>query len=198
MVPFHISSGEEAKIYLRIRHYRDRFFEPVCAILAKKRCSPDLLSYLGIFCALLFALFFAFNIWVAFLFLLLNQVFDSLDGSLARFTNKTSTLGSLTDTTADHLSFLIVFMTLLYFRFLDAFWGAFYLTNYVVMIFLLVILNFKQVKFFPVIKSKYIIYLLFLIMLIGGANFFDPVLVFFSIYMLIVNSFLFHKLRCSI
>ncbi len=191
-------SGSEARAYLRIRHYRDSFFSPACAFLAKHNVSAEALSYFGIFCAMGFAVAFAFNLWLALFFLILNLLLDGLDGALARFYSKPSARGAFTDITVDYVSFFIIFLTLLYFKFLDPFWGSLYLINYIVLIFLSIILNYLEVKVFPVLKSKSFIYFLFLLFVLSGLNWFDPVLVFFSVYMLVANSFLFYKLRCLI
>ncbi len=197
-VIFSIFAEEEDKANARWRNFRDSFFQPVCEFLNKYSISPAFLSYMGLAMVLPFIYFFGFNPWLAFIFLVLNGLFDGLDGPLARFQKRASVKGALIDIMSDYLSFFVVFMTFQYFGLLSPFWSSIYLVNYAAMLALIIFCRGLRVKFFPVIRSKYYLYLIFLVWLITGQNYFDPLLVFFSIYMVVTNFFLFDRIKCSL
>jgi phosphatidylglycerophosphate synthase len=194
---FGIFSEEEEKKYERLRNIRDRVYEPVCAMLARISLPPDFLSYAGFLMVVPFILFFPVNPWFSFLALLFNVFFDSLDGSYARYLKKETFRGAMTDLACDYGSFLIFFLTILYYGQMSFFWAWLYLINYAAMFGLLIYCNSRKISFFTVIKSKYYFYGIFLLMLISGRNFFDLFLVFFSVYMIVTNLLLAYKIKCS-
>ncbi len=195
---FGIFSEEEEEKYIKWRNLRDRFFHPLCVHLAKLRIPPAFLSYAGLLTVVPFIIFFPINPWFSFFAILANVFFDSIDGPYARYTKKDSSNGALTDMICDYGSFIVFFMTIFFYGLMNRFWAGFYIVNYAVMISLVIFCHKKKINFFPVIRSKYYFYGIFLILLISGRNIFDPFLVFFSVYMLISNILLADKLRCSI
>ncbi len=192
------SNEKEEKVYLAIRHWRDKLLQPFCAVLAKRNVSPDTVSYCSLVMLLFFVYFFSFNPWISFLFLLANLFCDMLDGALARYTHRESLKGDLLDHAIDNVSFYFVMLTFIAFGMVNSFLGAVYLLNHLINVFLMVILNFMKVKYFFIIRSKNVFYLAFLIWLLSGMYLFDPLLVFFAIYLFISNLFLFQKLRWTL
>jgi phosphatidylglycerophosphate synthase len=195
---FSIFSEEEEAGYLKFRDWRDRLFAPVTFFLARHGVSAIHLSITGLLMVLPFVFFFKSNPWMAFIFLLLNVFFDSLDGPLARRKGLPESGGSVIDFACDHLGFFVIFMTFFFYQLLSPFWGAIYLVNYSLMLSMVIFCRALKIRFFPVIRSKYYIFLIFFIWLVSGYNYFDPTLVFFSVYMAITNFFLFDRIRCSI
>ena len=70
--------------------------------LAKARISPNLLTFLGLFFAIL--VWGSPKSWAAFLFLFISLVFDGIDGSLAIIRKVTSNQGAVIDSVVDRLS----------------------------------------------------------------------------------------------
>ena len=146
-----------------------------------------------------FVYFFRFNPWIAFLFLILNLVFDALDGPLARLASKTTKWWAFLDhIICDQFSFFTIFFTFLYFGLLNNFWATVYLLNYILMLGFILYCNNFGVKIFTIVRSKYLIYLAFLIWLLSGNNYFDVFLIFFSVYMMIINLILIYRIKCSL
>jgi phosphatidylglycerophosphate synthase len=193
-----IFSKEEEGFYFKTREWRDKVLMPVTTFLAHKKITPDLLTYAGLFMMVLFVYCFTFNPWLSFICLLFHFLFDVLDGALSRYLQKENPRGFLLDIASDNLGFFAAFLTFLYFGLMDPFWSAVYLLNYTILVFLTIILRSLHIHFFPVFRSKYVIYGFFFIWLVSGQNYFNPVIVFFALYMTVSNLFLFHKLRCSI
>lgn len=171
---------------------------PLTVYLAKKRVMPEHLSVAGLLMALPFVYFFGFNPLIAFVFLILNVIFDGLDGPLARLSGNRGNAGAFTDLACDHLSFLVIFMTLFHYQLMSSFWGALYLVNYFLMLSMVVYCRAVRIRFFPVIRSKYAVYAILFLWLLTTVNVFDPVLVFFTVYMVITNYFLFERIRWSL
>jgi len=197
-VIFSIFAEEEGGGYLKWRNFRDKVSRPFCDFFHKHGITHNHLSYLGLAMVIPFIYFFGFNPWLSYIFILLNLFFDSLDGPMARFSGKASTRGAVVDIMFDHLSFFIIFLTFLYFGLLNPFWGSVYLVNYVIMLAFIIFCRGLRIKFFPVIRSKYYVYMVFFIWLMTGQNYFDPFLVCFSFYMFATNFFLFDRIKCSL
>jgi phosphatidylglycerophosphate synthase len=197
-IVFSIFSEEEDGSQKRWRDIRDRLSLPFCVFFEKYHISPDFLSYAGLAMVIPFIYFFGFNPGLALFFILLNLFFDSLDGPLARHMKTATMKGAVTDIMSDHLSFFAFFLTFLYYGLLNQFWGAAYILNYALMLFLVIICRGLRIKFFPVIRSKYYVYIVFIIWLFIGHNYFDPLLVLFSVYMAVTNFFLFERIKCSL
>lgn len=189
---------EEEGWYLRFRLWKDRILNPVCHLLFRFGVRPVFLSFMSFFMVFPFFYFFPLYPWLALGFLILNILFDALDGSLARFSKTFSLQGAALDIAVDHFSFAVFFFIVLWLKFFDPFWGAMYLVNYVVMLSLILFCRSLNVRFFPVIRSKYFFYLLLFFWIMFEVNYFDFFLVFFSIYMLITNIFLFRVLKSSL
>ena len=196
---FSIFGEKEEKMFNKLRALKDRFYSPFAKFCIEKRITPASVSYLGLLMVVPFAIVFYFNPWIALFFLALNLLFDGLDGAIARKKLIHSIKGSVIDVTCDYVGFFAVFLTFFYFELMNHFWGALYAINYMALLFLVVIARSLKVKIFSVIlRSKYFIYLIYLIWLITGNNYFDPVLVFFGIYMAITNFFLIKRIVCSL
>jgi len=195
---FSIFAEDEDLYNSKLRKLRDKISAPLCRFFTKYGFKPNTLSYLGLLTTVPFVYFFGFHPGIAFIFILINVLFDSIDGPLARFQHRLSVKGAIIDVVCDYLSFFIIFLTFLYYGLLSPFWGAVYLLNYVVMLALVIFCRAMKITFFPVLRSKYYIYSVFLIWLITGSNFFDPFLVLCSVYMVVTNIFLFDRIRCSI
>jgi len=197
-VGFSIFAEEEDEFFAKWRKWRDGLFKPIVQLLARYGVTAWHLSFVGLIMVVPFIFFFKFNPWLAFFFLLLNVFFDGIDGPLARIKGSVSVSGELTDLACDQLSFLIVFMTFLYYQLVGSFWGALYIVNYFLMLAMVIYCRLNKIRFFPVLRTKYVIYLVFLLWILTGVNFFDTVIVFFTVYMVLTNYFLFQKIRCSL
>jgi len=191
-------SADEQKMYLWFRNAKDRFLMPLSCFLAKRRIKPDMLSLSGLLMMPFFVYFFSYNPWIAFFFLILNLLFDGLDGSVARVLQTPSAKGEFTDKAVDYFCFAIVYLSFVYFGLLSPFWSAVLLLNYAVMQSLVIFGQMMDVKLFPILRPKLVIYLFFLIWLISGQNFFDPLLVLLSVYLFVSNYFIISKIRCSL
>jgi phosphatidylglycerophosphate synthase len=195
---FSIFSESEDSYYYNIRHFREQLLKPIAVFFAQLGFNANFFSAAGILMMLPFIFFFQYNPWISFLFLLLAIFCDNVDGSVARLKNEASEKGAFIDAVADYVVYFFVFFTLFYYSFFNAFWGALHLLNYVVMQFFVSLAAIKKVQVFPVLRSKLLIYLFLLIWLAWGINYFDPLLIFLTVYMLITNLFLFIKIKWSL
>ncbi len=192
-----IFSKEEESTYRWFQKYRDDLFLPLSKKLAELGVLPNHLSYLGAFMIVPFIFFFASNPWLSAICLTLNVLLDCLDGPLARFSHRATDHGALVDLICDYGSFTGVFFTLVFYGLMTPFWAIFYFVQYGLMLYLVTYCRSKNIKFFPVVRSKYYVYLILLWLLITGINWFDPFLVLFGVYMAATNIFLIDRIRCS-
>ena len=198
-VHFSIFDESEEKRVEKIRKHKDKILAPLVAVCKKYDVKPDTLSYLGLLMVFPFVYFFSFNPWLALIFMLLNMFFDGLDGSVARHTKIESVRGDVLEHAIDYLSLLIYFFTFLYFGLFDVFWGSFYIVNYVIMSFLIIIMRGLEIKVFPVLfRARWFLFGVFALWLFLDVNIFDPFLVLVGVYLLVTNVFLFNRIRCSL
>lgn len=197
---FHFStfSQIEEPFYERFQRMRDRFFAPVCVLLTKAGVKPDHLSYFNLLLLLPFAYFLHSSPFVSFGVLVASLLADALDGCLARHQQSSSQRGALLDIAADHTFFLGVVLSLIFVKTVDGFWGAAYAVNYLVLIFLVMLMRSLKMHVFPVFRSKYYFFFFWTVLLFTGLSYLDIFLVFCTVYMFLTNLFLFHSFRCSI
>lgn len=196
----HLSTFSQAEdsIYQRFQRMRDRFFKPVCAFLSKIGLKADHLSYFNLVLVVPFAYFLNKSPFISFGALVLSVIVDSLDGCLARYQKDENNAGALLDIAADHFVLFSFVLVLIYAKTIDGFWGAAYAVNYLLMITLVLGMRSLNLHVFPIVRSKYYLYLLWALFIFTGLSYMDIFLVFFSIYMFLTNLFLFHNLRCSL
>ncbi len=196
----HLSTFSQAEdsFLSRFQRMRDVFFRPVSAFLTKIGVKANHLSYLTLLIMVPFVYFLNKNPLISFLAGLSTLILDALDGCLARYQKTESERGALLDIGVDHFVLFTVVLSLIYAKTIDGFWGAAYAVNYLLMISLVMAMRSLKLHVFPVVRSKYYLYLFWVIFIFTGLNYLDILLVFFSIYMFLTNLFLFHKLRCSL
>jgi len=198
---FSVFGESEQGYYKKLRAVRDRFFGPMVLWMKEIGIKPDQLSYAGLFSGVLFVAFFQSHPIIATICLIGALFFDSIDGSLARLVNgevHVSTRGAILDAMVDYLVYFFVYFELLYLGFFNYFWASLHIANYLMMQFFVIAGNYLKVETFPVVRSKFIIYGLVLVWVLTGKNYFDPVIVMMTVYMIVSNLFLFHKIRCSV
>jgi len=95
-----------------------RITEPLMTILVKSRLTPNTLTWIGLAISIIAAGAIATSHFlIGGLLVLLSGLFDILDGTLARLTNRTTRFGALLDSTFDRISeavlllgFLVVYI----------------------------------------------------------------------------------------
>lgn len=197
-IHFSIFSQAEEPAYAWFQRARDRFFAPLCPVLTKVGIKADYLTYLNFLLATGLVYFFTTFPYVSLVFLLLSILFDSLDGCLARYQKSTTQRGALLDIAVDHWFLFVVVFTFVATKTVDGFWGGIYAFNYLLMIILVLILRSLNMHVFPIVRSKYYLYLFWIFFLFTGLNYLDVFLVFFTVYMFFTNLLLFNTLRCSL
>ena len=89
--------------------------KPLLPIVSKTRLTPNCLTWFGLAINIIAAWLIAINnLLIAGLLVLFSGLLDILDGSLARYTNKTTIFGSLLDSSFDRLSEGIVLFGILF------------------------------------------------------------------------------------
>lgn len=102
------------------QNIRDVVFAPIARLLIYVGFKPNLISLLG----LLFAIIAAFvvnDLLLFSIFIILNMLFDGVDGVVARRLNLSSDFGSIVDVTCDTLSLLFVSYGLYFYGALNAY-----------------------------------------------------------------------------
>lgn len=86
------------------RKYIQPFIEKIANILIKLKFTPNKITFISLIIGVLSGFFIIFELFLLSLVLLwLSGLFDVLDGTVARKTNKTSSLGTLLDITFDRV-----------------------------------------------------------------------------------------------
>jgi len=188
-------SEKEQKAVKKFTDFRTNLAKPLLSIFDMLKITPNMLSGFSFLSIFGFAYFINKNIYLAVLFIVIHVIFDSLDGSLARYKKMTSNSGALIDIFVDQSAIIIGILSAVYYSIIDSFWGALYIVFYVLMIVLLVILNYKNhsVKF--VLRTKYFFFLMLLIDAYFKVEIINYFLMIVGIYMVIVTTYMFLKLE---
>lgn len=199
-VRFQLFDTKKYYFYKFWKKLQDPIIRPAVAYLAQINVKPDQLSYLNFLMVIPFILVFGYlaNPWLAFIFILLGIFFDLLDGSLARHLKIDTERGAFLDAGCDYASFFIVVLTFLYYGVFNSFWGSFYLLNYSILLFLVIIAGLKQVQLFTIIRSKFLFFFVYFVWILTGLSFFDHFMVLFGVYMAVTNYFIFDRIKCSL
>ena len=89
----------------RLKPYYEELLEPLINLFGKYKVNPNLITLLGLLFVGIGSLLLYFgNIFLAFIFLLLGALADSVDGALARRLNLKTTFGAFLDSTVDRFS----------------------------------------------------------------------------------------------
>lgn len=89
----------------RLKPYYEELLEPLINLFGKYKVNPNLITLLGLLFVVIGSLLLYFgNIFLAFIFLLLGALADSVDGALARRLNLKTTFGAFLDSTVDRFS----------------------------------------------------------------------------------------------
>ncbi len=110
------------------------FIKSFCNFFLKEKdISPMIFTLLGLFFAVLVPIFFLISPLVAALFIFLSGISDSIDGHIARDTNRQTKFGAFLDSTVDRISDFFYL-----FGFLCLFWknnfSNFFLFNFLILI----------------------------------------------------------------
>ncbi len=195
-----INLKPDYRIIAFAKRYKDFLLGPLVTLLLKCKISPNQIS-LAAFSMIVPVIFlYPINSWLSALFILFNFILDGLDGPMARKSGHASKAGALTDLIADHFFLWFVFLMLYFYGVFEGFFAVFYLFNYVILTFVLLLLNFLKINYFFVFKSTYLFFLVYFLYLLsnGQINWFFPYFVLFSIYMSVNNFLLLNKLKNSI
>lgn len=186
-------SDLESKYFDGFRDWKDKRWRFLIAGLANVGVKPIWLSLAGLFCSILTFFWIGSSSAVVLCLLILSVILDNLDGSLARFMGQKDEKGAWVDLFCDNLGLAIVVLFSIYHGVINGFWGASYIVNYILMLVALFIFQYKKEPALPVFRSKYWFYGCFLVLLLGY-DIFEPFLLFMTVYMLVMNGFLYKKL----
>jgi len=188
-------SEKEIKAVRKFTDFRTKLVIPLLKLFNWMRLTPNILSLIGFLMIFGFVYFAPINIYYAVLFIAIHVIFDSLDGSLARYQKITSNQGAFVDIFVDQSAIVIGILTMIYHSLINSFWGALYGIFYVIMIMLVVILNYKEHSLKFIIRTKYFFFVFLLIDAYFKIHTIDCFLMIVGIYMVLVSFYMFNKLR---
>jgi len=188
-----VYSEKEMKYMLKFQDFKGWIFKPVLVILTSLKINANHISGLSALTAIssLFLSihqfdprFFLIGIWI-------HIFFDSLDGPLARFQNKNSSLGSFIDVVCDHLGILTSGFYMLQFTNINPSYILMFIIFYTVDIYNLFITNYIQKPIAAVFRPRMLVYAMLFIDFYFFKNYTQNVLIFlnFILFIQCVSSF---------
>lgn len=181
--------NKNLSIYLSVKKWRDLALKRPLNGLIKIGLTANMVSIFRAF--LTVPMFFSVG-WAplaAVLLIFSNYLLDGVDGVIARMNKVDSLKGRALDVSIDNFYVIPLVLALIYFNLTSGFWGAFYIFNASADYFINYLRFGINIGKYPFSFSKYFVYLALLIWAVGMGNFFDVVLVFWSIALLIINIF---------
>lgn len=147
--------SNEAASQARFADFRTRLSLPLLRVLAPLGVTANHLTLASALCGLFFGLGVVLKVQESWIFLGLHLLFDSLDGSMARFRGECTRMGSLYDIITDHVAMLVICAALPLVSPNPWSFCALYTLSYCVMVGLLVYGNDIGVKNNFVLRTKW-------------------------------------------
>lgn len=95
---------------------RTIFVMPIVRIFVKSGIHPNVITILSLFLALIaFLLYWQGVFWAGAIFLFLCGIFDTIDGEIARQTNRVTKIGGFLDSTIDRINEFIIYLGLFFY-----------------------------------------------------------------------------------
>ena len=187
MVKQHLDyfSEKELKQVNAFKRFRTTYLYPIARVLVKMGCTADFISFIGFLMIFGFVYFIEKNPTTAVIFILLHIIFDGLDGPIARISKKDGSKGAFIDIIADHTGIIIATLGFMYYGLVQDLVGGIYIYLYTIMIVFTIIRNIMKIRPRLVIRSKWMIYILFIIYAFTNINYLNEAMILFSILMFI-------------
>lgn len=184
----------EYRSYEWFKGFRDVFLKPICYVLTKFGVGPGLVTYGSLVLMVFYIMFVRQNLPLSLLFVVLVVVSDGVDGALARYQKKASDKGKFEDVVVDYINYMLFVVGLVYGQLVDpALALVFVCVLLLSSIFRIIIhsFDFKSSWLFypsagllPHFAGKFL-YLLFLVFVVWGENFFFGSFVTLSVLLLV-------------
>ncbi len=188
-------SQTEQSYYNKVRQWRDDILLPLARFFNRIGISANQLSFFGLIILGGFVYYVVDRPDLATVFLLLHVLVDGIDGTVARLNKKDDMSGSVVDTIVDHMGIFIVILTLGFFRMIDPNIGLVYIYFYTVMVFLIIVRYLLKIPVRLVIRSKVLVYALYILWAFTGINFINEALLVFSILLIWITIVSFFKIK---
>jgi phosphatidylglycerophosphate synthase len=170
--------------------WRNRVFESPARWLIAKHVSANKISFFRLFLTLPVFITVGKMPLLALVFLLLNFLLDGLDGVVARLSHSASIRGRALDVSIDNFFVIPIMLGLVMANLVSGFWASLYMV--------MILINYfsKYLKFgievgkYPFSLSKYFIYAALVIFALFRINIYDPIVLFWAVFLLIENVYL--------
>lgn len=199
-------SDKEQKVQKDFAKKRTTLLIPVIKILDKTKVTPDFISYLALFLLIPFSFYFKSFPILSSVIIICYVLLDGIDGSLARYQNKDNLGGAFTDIVVDQMGLVVIIGNLIFYEMITPTVAYYYGILYIVMIAFSVVQNALNISMQKLIRTKYIVYLLYILYsvsiiknfldsIIPSDFLFDIILILFSLVMLYTNIISYLRLK---
>jgi phosphatidylglycerophosphate synthase len=152
-------SADESAFMRRSQELRAAVLRPLLGALHGRRVTADHVTLLSLTAGLAFCPVF---LWgspaVACGLLLLHAVLDGVDGPLARYAQRASDRGSVTDTAADQVVIVCSTLTLMHAGYASAWPGGLYLSLYGTVVLFALVRNALAVPYSWLVRPRFLVY----------------------------------------
>ncbi|MFW5745947.1 MAG: CDP-alcohol phosphatidyltransferase family protein [Nanoarchaeota archaeon] len=169
----HAFGKEDKKLAGWFANLRDKVFSPLFPLLKMAAVRPGHISLLGFLSMVVAALVAVRSPYASVGFLLLHLILDGIDGPYARYLGVNDAAGALTDVVVDHAALFIFVGMLLWIGIAPALLLYAYSILYAVMVVLVVAGNLIGVQTFFQVRTKILLYALYIIWILLGWELFS-------------------------
>jgi len=155
-----IYSTAEMKAMVKFNKIKIFFLHPIVKFLDKIGATPNMISLFSAIVAMgaftfsyvfLSPMYFAVGIWI-------HMIIDAVDGTLARYQNKTSSNGAIVDSLCDHFGIVLACLFAYLFFIVDGFSILVFAILYSILIGLIFYLLKNKSSFFFIIRPRLYLY----------------------------------------
>lgn len=119
----------------------------------------------------------------------------NLIGALARYQHIESEAGAIMKVARQYLVVFAAILAGIGFHLIDAFWGALYLGLYIILLWLIIVLNQIGQPIRLVVRSKLVVVAAMFLYVLSNINIINQVVVGFSLYMMVMNGWMLLRYR---
>ncbi len=188
-------SEAEKETVLAIRKQHGRLVKPLLNFLTYFGCTPSTLNFINIVSVVSSFALVTIRPWLGGILFLVYLGSSSITGALARYQRLESEAGAVMKVARQYIVVFAAILAGIGFNLIQPFWGALYLGLYIILLWLIIVLNQIGKPIHLVIRSKLLVIAAMFLYVLSNINIINELVVGFSLYMIVINSWMLLRYR---
>lgn len=188
-------SEAEKETVLAIRKQHGRLVKPLLNFLTYFGFTPNTLNFINIVSVVLSFALVTIKPWLGGSLFLVYLSSSSITGALARYQRQESEAGAVMKVARQYIVVFAAILAGIGFNLIQPFWGALYLGLYIILLWLIIVLNQIGKPIHLVIRSKLLVIASMFLYVLSNINIINELIIGFSLYMIVINGWMLLRYR---